>query len=228
MRGKFRQQPTSSSFASNCFDFSGNQSIGNCDVVVGSLSSDSSIREYATPLAEQIASNFCSDRFVIPLVTPFAIFPSLLTHLSIDYNWPRRFACTDCSYLFSRLSDSPANHFFLVRRRPPPDSRDGVQKLPKERQAELIRILKAQPTVRAGLQATQEGPQGKRKEWLIGRAGYWPDVAPSQPEFNRPEWHYQLGSCLNIGKRQPASVPCPLPADATAERSSSTLPRHWN
>lgn len=33
----------------------------------------------------------------------------------------------------------------------------------------------------------------------IGRAGYWPDVARDQPAFNRPNWHYQLGSTLTIG-----------------------------
>ena len=34
--------------------------------------------------------------------------------------------------------------------------------------------------------------------WYIGTAGYWPDVARSQPAFNRPNWHYQLGSSLTI------------------------------
>ena len=35
--------------------------------------------------------------------------------------------------------------------------------------------------------------------WIIGRAGYWPDVARDQPAFNRPNWHYQLGATLTIG-----------------------------
>ena len=48
--------------------------------------------------------------------------------------------------------------------------------------------------------------------WRIGRAGYWPDVARSQPTFNRPEWHYQLGSSLTIGDKvtvpeSPFSIP---------------------
>jgi hypothetical protein len=39
--------------------------------------------------------------------------------------------------------------------------------------------------------------------WTIGRAGYWPDVARDQPAFNRPNWHYQLGSTLTIGDSAP-------------------------
>jgi len=35
--------------------------------------------------------------------------------------------------------------------------------------------------------------------WTLGRAGYWPEVARDQPLFNRPNWHYQLGSTLTIG-----------------------------
>ncbi len=52
--------------------------------------------------------------------------------------------------------------------------------------------------------------------WIIGRAGYWPDVARSQPEFNRPSWHYQLGASLTIGAvdNVPRS-PGPVPDDAT-------------
>lgn len=33
-----------------------------------------------------------------------------------------------------------------------------------------------------------------------GTTVYWPDVARSQPKFNRPSWHYQLGSSLTIGE----------------------------
>ncbi|QEG34434.1 S1/P1 nuclease [Bythopirellula goksoeyrii] len=50
----------------------------------------------------------------------------------------------------------------------------------------------------------------------VGTAGYWPDIARSQPKYNRPTWHYQLGSSLTLGDdvNVPES-PGPLPPDAT-------------
>ena len=54
--------------------------------------------------------------------------------------------------------------------------------------------------------------------WTIGRAGYWPDVARDQPAFNRPNWHYQLGSTLKIGDNVKVhGTPGPLPDGSTLE-----------
>jgi hypothetical protein len=54
--------------------------------------------------------------------------------------------------------------------------------------------------------------------WIIGRAGYWPDVARDQPAFNRPNWHYQLGATLTIGSNfKVHPTPGPLPTGATLE-----------
>ncbi len=58
----------------------------------------------------------------------------------------------------------------------------------------------------------------ERERWVMGRAGYWPDVARSQPNYNRPTWHYQLGATLMIG--DPPNVPKnpgPAPTAATLE-----------
>lgn len=52
------------------------------------------------------------------------------------------------------------------------------------------------------------------KLWVIGRAGYWPDVARSLPDWTRPAWHYQLGSTLTIGNVNPPSNPGPVPGNA--------------
>jgi S1/P1 Nuclease len=87
------------------------------------------------------------------------------------------------------------------------------RQLPKAKQDELIRILKAHP--RFGQDFKLPKDVRNADEWLIGRAGYWPDVARSQPEYNRPNWHYQLGTYLNVGKVEPPKSPGPLPADAT-------------
>ena len=52
--------------------------------------------------------------------------------------------------------------------------------------------------------------------FTIGNAGYWPDIARSQPKYNRPNWHNQLGSSLTIGQNvNVPETPGPLPAGAT-------------
>ncbi len=54
--------------------------------------------------------------------------------------------------------------------------------------------------------------------WIIGRAGYWPDVARDQPAFNRPNWHYQLGATLAIGNDVKVhETPGQLPDGSTLE-----------
>lgn len=54
----------------------------------------------------------------------------------------------------------------------------------------------------------------------VGTAGYWPDIARSLPDYNRPNWHYQLGATLTLGKPSAINVPetpGPLPPQATLE-----------
>lgn len=87
------------------------------------------------------------------------------------------------------------------------------RKLPKEKQVELIRILKAHPRFAEDFRLPKK--VRNEDEWLIGRACYWPDVARSQPEYNRPNWHYELGSTMEIGNVKPPAFPGPCPADAT-------------
>lgn len=54
--------------------------------------------------------------------------------------------------------------------------------------------------------------------WVMGRAGYWPDIARSQPAFDRPNWHFQLGAALVIGKVEGVPItPGSLPEAATLE-----------
>ena len=66
------------------------------------------------------------------------------------------------------------------------------RKLDKEKQQELIRILKSHPRFEQDFKLPSKVRNAD--EWLIGRAGYWPDVARSQPEYNRPDWHYELAA----------------------------------
>lgn len=43
--------------------------------------------------------------------------------------------------------------------------------------------------------------------WRAGRAGYWPDVARSQPAFNRPNWHWEDAVTLVVGDREGVRLP---------------------
>lgn len=87
------------------------------------------------------------------------------------------------------------------------------RKLDKGKQQELIRILKAHPRFAEDFKLPKK--VRNEEEWLIGRACYWPDVARSQPEYNRPNWHYQLGSCLTLGRCEVPSCSCDCPDNAT-------------
>jgi hypothetical protein len=76
--------------------------------------------------------------------------------------------------------------------------------LDREQQQKLVTILKQHPRLAEDFAVPEKG-FGAEDRWLVGRAGYWPDVARSQPEFTRPKWHYQLGATLVIG--DPQNVP---------------------
>lgn len=89
------------------------------------------------------------------------------------------------------------------------------RQMPKEKQQELIRILKAHPRYEQDFKVPKK--VRNEEEWLVGRAAYWPDVARDEPEFNRPNWHYELGSCLNIGAVTPPAFPGSLPPGATLQ-----------
>ena len=68
--------------------------------------------------------------------------------------------------------------------------------LDETNQAVLLATLAEHP--RYGEDFTPPQKVRDAVRWRIGRAGYWPDVARSQPKYNRPTWHYQLGATLVI------------------------------
>jgi hypothetical protein len=86
-------------------------------------------------------------------------------------------------------------------------------------QERMLQILAAHPRYAVDFKPpknikTEDG----LRHWLIGRAGYWPDVARRQPKYNRPTWHYQSAATLTIG--DDVSVPKSpgrLPDSATLE-----------
>ena len=72
--------------------------------------------------------------------------------------------------------------------------------LPPHQQAEVRQILARHPRLTEDFRVPRNiRSEGDVQAWTIGRAGYWPDVARSQPQYDRPTWHYQLGSTLTIG-----------------------------
>lgn len=89
--------------------------------------------------------------------------------------------------------------------------------LPLNQQAELRQVLAGHPRFANDFRAPRNiVAETDIQDWKIGRAGYWPDVARSQPDYDRPTWHYQLGSTLTIGESvMVPESPGPLPAGAS-------------
>lgn len=81
--------------------------------------------------------------------------------------------------------------------------------LDEPQQQELVRILKTHPNFAKDFQPPKGTTDVDR--WYCGRAGYWPDVARSYKEFNRPTWHYQLGATIKLGNVNVPGEPGPLP-----------------
>lgn len=91
--------------------------------------------------------------------------------------------------------------------------------LTPEEQTKLLSILEKHPRFAQDF-APPKGlsDDDEIRNWRVGRAGYWPDVARNQKEYHRATWHYELGSALTIGDATKVKVPQrpgALPADAT-------------
>ena len=90
--------------------------------------------------------------------------------------------------------------------------------LTEDEQQQLVAILLEHPRFSEDFKAPDALTDSKEiHRWMLGRAGYWPDVARKQPLYDRPTWHYELGSSLVIGDETKAAVPQrpgPLPEAA--------------
>lgn len=88
-----------------------------------------------------------------------------------------------------------------------------------DKQLQVLELLKHHPRFAEDFKTPGSAKSSEQiAHWQIGRAGYWPDVARRQPEFNRPNWHYQLGSSLTIGQDvKIPETPGPLPPGADLE-----------
>jgi hypothetical protein len=93
--------------------------------------------------------------------------------------------------------------------------------LNEDEQQQLVAILSEHPRFAEDFKTPDGLTDSKEiQRWLLGRAGYWPDVARKQPLYDRPTWHYELGSSLVIGDETKTAVPqrpVPLPDSASLE-----------
>jgi hypothetical protein len=93
--------------------------------------------------------------------------------------------------------------------------------LSDQERSELLAVLKQHPRFAEDFVAPEKlANDEERTRWLVGRAGYWPDVARKQPKYHRSTWHYELGPTIVLGNPDEIVVPerpGPLPLDATLE-----------
>ena len=92
------------------------------------------------------------------------------------------------------------------------------RQLEPQRQDEIIRILKTHP--RFAEDFSKPAKVQNENEWLIGRAGYWPDVVRSGSgrSYHRSTWHYELGATKVVGTvNNVPAFPGDLPAGATLD-----------
>jgi hypothetical protein len=93
--------------------------------------------------------------------------------------------------------------------------------LTNQEQADLLDVLKQHPRYAEDFVPPEKlANEEERTRWLVGRAGYWPDVARKQPKYHRSTWHYELGPTIVLGNADGIEVPQrpgSLPLDATLE-----------
>lgn len=93
--------------------------------------------------------------------------------------------------------------------------------LSDKEKSELINVLKQHPRFAEDFVPPKKLPNKEEEtRWLVGRSGYWPDVARKQPTYHRSTWHYELGPSLVIGSEENLKIPerpGPLPLEATLQ-----------
>jgi hypothetical protein len=93
--------------------------------------------------------------------------------------------------------------------------------LTDQEQAELLAVLKQHPRFAEDFVPPENlANDEERTRWLVGRAGYWPDVARRQPKYHQSTWHYELGPTIVLGNADGIEIPQrpgSLPLDATLE-----------
>jgi hypothetical protein len=93
--------------------------------------------------------------------------------------------------------------------------------LTENERSELLAVLKEHPRFAEDFVPPEKLPNDEERiRWLVGRSGYWPDVARKQPLYHRSTWHYELGASLILGEKSKLAVPDrpgALPSGATLE-----------
>jgi hypothetical protein len=93
--------------------------------------------------------------------------------------------------------------------------------LTDQERSELLAVLKQHPRFAEDFVPPEKlANDEEQTRWLVGRAGYWPDVARKQLKYHRSTWHFELGATIVLGKSDGIAVPDrpgTLPLDATLE-----------
>ena len=80
--------------------------------------------------------------------------------------------------------------------------------LTDQEQDELLAVLKQHPRFAEDFVPPDKlANDEERTRWIVGRAGYWPDVARKQPKYHRATWHYELGPTIVLGSPDGIAVP---------------------
>ncbi len=80
------------------------------------------------------------------------------------------------------------------------------KRMSPEKQEKFIEIIRQHPNLDKDFKIPKNvADAGDDPIYLAGRACYWPDVARSYKEYNRPTWHYQLGASFTIIDKNPGS-----------------------
>lgn len=82
------------------------------------------------------------------------------------------------------------------------------RRMSPEKQQKFISIIKQHPNFEKDFKIPKNvADAGDDPIYLAGRACYWPDLARSYKEFDRPTWHYQLGPSFVLGDRTKLAIP---------------------
>jgi hypothetical protein len=96
--------------------------------------------------------------------------------------------------------------------------------LGKKDQQKVIETLKHHPRFIEDF--TPPSKESDPQRWQIGHMGYWADQARKQPKYNRPNWHYEIGSSITIGDKSKMRIPimnAEVPIDASLNTPSLHL-----
>lgn len=88
--------------------------------------------------------------------------------------------------------------------------------LDADSQEEWVSLLKHHPRYAEDFTPpTKLVDSRERLRWIVGRGASWPGQVAGDAQYDRPNWHFQLGASLEVGASNAPSDPGAIPAEAT-------------